>query len=301
MSTKIFNGYRVKANTLDEAISILQSKKEAFIGFYNAHILEKKVEGCLNSFFHHLLNPDLLDGVDNIALYLKEDQDLKEQVKFEPFEILIHPKNIHGYYLCNITCPSELVRSMLRCCPELSQYSYWNNTDKSNRVSYKDWAQRKKDWAEAVSEFSFELSGLKMTLIVDYMAPNFVNAGEKKVRKAFKSIGVNKIQAIMAKHINSYVHEKIIKENAPAQFSYSYITTMREKIENNGLDERELRVQTDALKYTASIMPSAQSVTYDFLAQKMSTIRAFIIAQNEKSLLNEKVSPPHKSNKTLKV
>lgn len=187
MSTKIYNAFRIKADSLDEAYQFLKNVSKPIVQSTEKAIAAKNLEEAIDTYFELIQgNKDFYDSDSqkNIAFsdYLNrtplslfrsmeldrnsKDKKTKLEENHDASAVLYSEKvGNKTYYLCQFFGSSEAL-NIFKKHPQLTDFNYWNNTDKEDNVSAKDWNTRKRVWDKIFKESSVpNETGLVLTYV----------------------------------------------------------------------------------------------------------------------------------------
>ena len=186
MSTKIYDGYLIQDN-LNEIIQKLTLNKtfiarEMLLPFYLLFYRQEKItliEGRKERKMkeQHPLFDFYNLKINKIAFFFKEKfndyVNYQEESDFDNFKenvfikILIYPYEINKGYLCRIVSNlinHEIVFEKLKEIINIQPYAYFNNIDKPDKISNKEWQKRMEHWNNVM---------IKNYLIIDLLDYNF--------------------------------------------------------------------------------------------------------------------------------
>ena len=175
MSTKIYNAVRFHSDVTLEQIAKWADKLRPLIHEMDYKKTEKKIlqdaitefdkmtlEGCA---WRHNDAPKNRSAIGQAISNVRSDRDLmikhggRDDSKAE-LQVIIHGKRIYAF----LNMPDDVVK-MVNSKYEgkmFDEYCYWNNTDRPDEVSAKEWRQRKKVW-EAVFKNTWSIQEIGMT------------------------------------------------------------------------------------------------------------------------------------------
>lgn len=175
MSTKIYNGLRIKYMTMQELVPFSRElraqlepiAKEEFLKSYTKMLEEAivfiqtgvQIDSCIKNYneLSALENPTFKDVnrvIDKeIRQFVKANKSattITESVSEFDFDtsLCVFPlsRKILAVPICN---NERLMRTLLEN-ENITAYGYWNNTDKPDDVSNREWNTRKSDWDKAL-------------------------------------------------------------------------------------------------------------------------------------------------------
>lgn len=176
MSTKIYNGYYTK----NETIETIQNKITSFYQQY-----QKKIEEC---FFDKILEiiienyDSLIDSnFNSFDIFYNEFKDdfVKSQLQNIrcniDFSTKICFKNYNGKTYWKIFSENGWVISLIEDHFDLIDYHYQNSTDKPFDVSKNDWEERKAVWNNLLNNVSFKDAGFIIIELISFQPIEFFN------------------------------------------------------------------------------------------------------------------------------
>lgn len=164
MSTKIYDGYRIKNLTEKEFIEKYE---------YLKNIVEKEakisIQKEIAKIFYNALDNGYGRAEDDITVldYVKEEikeaiEDLEKGFRAPNLDkdIGFSLKEYQGdLYLYLFSEDSTITKLLLEKIENIEEFGYWNNTDKPDNVSEAHWEKRKKIWNTLLTSYSFDKSG----------------------------------------------------------------------------------------------------------------------------------------------
>lgn len=253
MSTKIYNGYRIKAQSLDEAIEKLFLQKPQALQDIEKKAMEDFLVKVLTVYEDHTLrcirqNPEELENFkkeeQNNALFNASSREMekiwnKEDVDTEiALNIVLYPQkcyeNGQSFYLFTEYTPGGNFSGWLEShMSEVEEYAYFNNTDKPDELTDEQWGKRHDDWALALLGEGKtgvpKIEGLSV-VIAEKKLPYYFHVKEKG----------QEATEILAKIAEKMPLEKRIR-NYVKNFATNLI--LREKInqmKEEGIEEKEI-------------------------------------------------------------
>lgn len=207
MSIKIYHGYRLPsmpAYKLAEFFETFRKRADAerkrrlsevifdeLVRIYDSHTL-----GILTSsdyFFKDIDRP----GKNSLAMLMMDygfAQQKRRTAKDSnnpdfDFDLTIMVYPMRGQTLCIVFSNYEFYETMFANTRNVSFYGYWNNSDKPDGTTNKDWKRRGRDWDRAISGFSYNASGF----IFELVSVSGIECSEEiKVLAAKKAISFEK-------------------------------------------------------------------------------------------------------------
>ncbi len=170
MSTKIYNGFRVKgARTLDDAFALINTKENRqavhdLIADKEAAWLARVIMRKLDKAGIYPDDPEITkaaiyaysDSVRELADEIKKAKngDGHSLVNFNA-EVFLYPirsgnrRYILGSYFMGESTLTEWFMGL----PFIEEFGYWNNTDRPDEVTERQWSRRSQLWHEAFPGF----------------------------------------------------------------------------------------------------------------------------------------------------
>ncbi|MFW6219340.1 MAG: hypothetical protein ACOC33_00600 [bacterium] len=165
MSTKIYNGYKLKNNMSFQKITIfcqmigdlINEEREKLIVSLFTNIFIDDLICILSGGYPQDKNLKFLISFEIYNEYKKRSDKIKQTKQRDPlydfeFEIVFIP--IKNKILCLLYTEQSNFIKIWENQSEIEEYGYWNNTDKPENLSEKDWDKRKIDWDEALPNYS---------------------------------------------------------------------------------------------------------------------------------------------------
>lgn len=158
-----------------------------------------------------------------------------------------HPQTLENYLY--IAEKGDTVKTILDSSPEVSDYSYWNNTDRPQEITQEQWDKRREDWDAVLGDnwgldqsmfsfkpvSSFEISGLTLNEIKEkrrlpqleqrrswlrqhiaiqevFSAADENDSPQEKMEKAFSAAFSPQLSAELEQRIATYTFEEIAVE-----------------------------------------------------------------------------------------
>lgn len=151
MSTKVYAGIVIDfADQLWERIEEIRSVCEATFEELNDDLTQKKIFDEYKKFVvSHCLNKD--NYAISSGLYLNALQTFKEDKKDWGKDelkcnVLVRPETTDNGNIGYVMGNEEYYTNLIEQLDYVSDYSYWNNTDKPDNLSETEWDKRRKNW-----------------------------------------------------------------------------------------------------------------------------------------------------------
>lgn len=156
MSVKIYDGLRVKS---EKIVDFLDWSRDFCIGF-----VKNQIEGFMaavpdedvpapKSHVDSKEKAEIYDRSKRLQIVMKEVEKASKSSYTDVYDLdcglnlWVHPSD--GYIYVVPIANYRIVRKLMSGLPEwVEEFSYWDNTDTPENVSYKDWHLRGKKWAE---------------------------------------------------------------------------------------------------------------------------------------------------------
>lgn len=157
MSTKIYNGYRLRTGTIADlnallrgfqaaALAASRDRMAALCARYAVRCFDKQTIGMMDAdkspaseaFWH------VMERQDNVRKTDRRDPEVDLECMLSLF-----PHGEHVY----VTLGSEqdIYEKLWEAVPGVEPYPYWNNTDRPSHVSEAEWEERGANWSAATS------------------------------------------------------------------------------------------------------------------------------------------------------
>lgn len=154
MSTKIYNGFKIDTGDISEVQSIFNGHQVALKEVTKEKIIEFLVKSAVEDFDKDIISKKNT-GKDNnyISQASREMDDRQREIKKTGYrdpevdfgvEIAIFPfeGKFYGIYYSE---QEEFYHNLLKQ-QKISEFSYYDNTDKPERISKKEWKERERVW-----------------------------------------------------------------------------------------------------------------------------------------------------------
>lgn len=222
MSTKLYDGLRIKNAKEEDVIAKLDSLKPLF-----KEVLRNTIAKKISSEYFNMVdnvfnndNPQLpCDYAQNI---LKKEMESikndKRSIMFQ-YDFVIYVKQYKSdVYLYPFYRELNDLNILMEKIPELEDFGYWDNTDKPEEISESHWKKREKIWNIISNKYTFEESGFKKISLNDIK--DFENISfnyelfvpktkEKRLDIALKNIYI------------SVIYKELIKGKKPEEITHS--------------------------------------------------------------------------------
>lgn len=283
MSTKIYNGYRVFADNLDEAISNLK--------FFKKEIKEALYNMALDNFFLSsisMLDTQVLNNLvfseevrkesnkknkiddnnsANYHTYMKileevsnKDNSEENNKSYEVY-VMLYPtqlkdkktgKNYYLFLYCGekrFDLKSDVIFSDY--AKNVEEYAYWNNTDAPEEVSKKQWETRRKDWHEVCLNLPYEQieeEAIKVIISKQDKLLMLMHEDQDKIKKALADFQKTKATPEKRRqlHLNHLLEKEVYqKMTDPNQKEMDRYMATRSIIRKNEISEEILALKAE--------------------------------------------------------
>ncbi len=153
MSTKIYSGFKFNSGSLQELQSFLMRWRATLKPLHRDELAKVHARIATDTFDQSLINPKARAGktplVEAFNSVMERQREIKKtgyrdnEVDFD-FEVsfLPHGRKIYGI----IFTERGKWRDLFMEQPEISDFSYWNNSDKPEGITAQEWKHRYKVW-----------------------------------------------------------------------------------------------------------------------------------------------------------
>lgn len=247
MSTKIYNAFKIRANSLDEVIQLFFNEKEEITKDIEDNILKgilKEMINCYDLFCisgEGVIKEDseknklnLEKDIHSIFLDKLWDRNKKDENKESDdleSSIILYPQSIEHFgeksYLMQFFAENEtikLVQDTYFKKWNIQEYDYWNNTDQPDTITDYEWELRKNHWKNIDRPL---FCGLSITFLKCNKYEVYFNYLTSSKRPQMQKILENLLKEYtVEKRIDKFVfkvkeevaykehYEKFIKDNA---------------------------------------------------------------------------------------
>lgn len=222
MSTKLYDGLRIKNAKEEDVIAKLDSLKPLF-----KEVLRNTIAKKISSEYFNMVdnvfnndNPQLpCDYAQNILKKEMENiKNDKRSIMFQ-YDFVIYVKQYKSdVYLYPFYRELNDLNILMEKIPELEDFGYWDNTDKPEEISESHWKKREKIWNTISNKYTFEESGFKKISLNDIK--DFENISfnyelfvpktkEKRLDISLKNIYI------------SVIYKELIKGKKPEEITHS--------------------------------------------------------------------------------
>lgn len=317
MSTKIYNGYKISASSLDEVIGKLFGNKEKFKELIESKIQEDILTRAINNYYSMCFSTFLEDKDEEKK---KEEspfgkmisESLENQIEVQIRErdtvdisICLLPQkqtvNQEEYYLLMLFAgeyKKELVNSSLWNSLGIKEFSYWDNTDPPEELTEYEWKIRGKQWEKELGYNTPSQSSLIIEFKKEYKYNCTYCRSKEELNIIFEK-SFNKMNQDLSKRQKSllaYYEEKIkdtisykVCLNKYSKEELENKVDLREKMRDYSRKNKFTEIENGEINNLISKIKNvfAQSITFDNLFDKRE-----ILEEKTKSLFKVKKLKP---------
>lgn len=192
MSTKIYNGYKIKNMKFSELNDFCMNIRQKIHEEAHKIVLKQIARECaeiVDNIFTKRFNQipaNYREKTEYSVYYAARSISLERIEKNKTFTcsfvLYPHGRNI----LCTFHSRNENFESIFSSTEGVEEYGYWNNTDKPENISEKQWRKRQKDWDKVFTrnplkgcEYIPSLTGLMCDIINSDILYLFYSLGTK--------------------------------------------------------------------------------------------------------------------------
>lgn len=242
MSIRIVNGYKISTSNLDEVILQLKSVKKEMLNSIGEELtflfIQESIELCEYLLIKNSICPNWVakDNKDkflkdinkdnslreiylnyqNLLVYDKKNNSFKE--KITEVNISIYPikfyENNMPYYLFTFHGENRYEEAYIKLLQannvNVSEYYYWDHTDKDDNVSDDNWEKRSLNWKQALETSAPFADGLVLSLA--RVKDNIYNLSNDQGELSIKLFNQYNANISKEKRIDRYVRDIIIDE-----------------------------------------------------------------------------------------
>ena len=272
MSTKIYNGYKIPGNSLDEVIGKLFENKNKLHKLIDDNIYEEILSRAINHYHNMCFSTFLETKIENEkqnpfsnvisdALEYEKNPQLKEYNMVE-VSICFFPQkqelNGETYYLLMLFGGNESkVISESKVWKELKieEFAYWDNTDPLETVTDYEWDMRGQQWSKVLDRFSPAESSLILELKKEYKFNCIYFRDKENLKEMFKDIFSKVLKSFSKKETQllSYYEESLKEKKAYKICSPNYnLDNDSEEVNNQEKQKlyQEIRKKTRENNFT---------------------------------------------------
>lgn len=280
MSTKIYNGYRIFANDLTDAVSQLYALKpqakqaleddvttsfarECIVSYDTVIIdaaitpVKNSVEDDTSSFGH--VNAERRDAKfsKDATMDEKEDQ-VKMEIALFPVMFTQEGKNYFTF-----TFYSDKSGWIDEASDKIEFYGYWNNTDPDEDVTEEQWERRRTDWEEALLKNSGvpQEEGLIVTLAKEYKwilsfdREEVITRMQKGIDETVKTMTLEKRMDYYADEaLRNYLFNKHIGETHDQENAMETYHKVRRMMREKTLDQEDIEYRDNLVEKLKQVL-----------------------------------------------
>lgn len=193
MSTKIYNGYRLKTDMSLRELHDLCMRIRQSVGKLCEELYFKKIaEIICNLLDMKEMKPSRLEAMvtrmakdsrlHDYPLWIVQNYILERQRQIKvtnlrdpevDFDCKIVFFPISDKILLTLYAEKKEYFKAIEAFCEVEEYGYWNNTDRPKKLTDKQWEQRRIDWDEALGDSDIpSLQGFTVTCVLDNFFPD---------------------------------------------------------------------------------------------------------------------------------
>lgn len=245
MSTKIYDGLKFKAKTIEELFpKIMELRKNV------QNIVKKNYYRCIGNTVTFIIDEELLgkrtnssekhsplslaiNSIDERRNHLKKTGIRDPEVDFDfSIVLFIHETGIYGIPFCD---NKDILQSFLDM-DLATPFGYWDNVDPDEECSEEEWEVRKKVWSDLIPGYeptcNYGLTAeiYSNTSYIDYPSANdilpFVTKTEKRIIN-------NTIQQLTDQFFSEISSDS--NKNTASHFLTAHSRAIKEKNENSDI------------------------------------------------------------------
>ena len=154
---------------------------------------------------------------------MKRQKKVKDDNLRDPevdFEVDLYFFHVKEKLLCMFFAERKEFREIFEGSRGVEEYGYWNNTDRPDGISSREWNQRLSDWKKAIPELSVVTDhGFKISLVGDHAlglvhrkeAIPFVQEKGRRAEKLAKRLLLNERMRKMSEGVNIRLPEEMMR------------------------------------------------------------------------------------------
>jgi hypothetical protein len=164
MSTRIYNGYRIKNINIENFKS-----KYLELKIKIENIAKNNINKHISDLYYQNLDEPYNKSPKNVLSELNGNLNFEIEQLTNGYRSIYLDKDIGFYvkeykndlYLYMFYEDNELKKYLLDNMKNIEDYSYWDNSDKPQNVSDSHWKKREKNWSILINKYSFEKSNFE--------------------------------------------------------------------------------------------------------------------------------------------
>ena len=311
MSTKIYNGLKIQANSLDEAIEIINAGKPTIIKNYTDMAIEKEFFLSVNILVDYLLDQNDILKFFNIEISAKTNEaDEKsspmgiaymqtlDNVETDPeISMVIYPGRVEvdnkNYYLMTIYGDNVIQKKMLATYQEnISEYAYWDNTDEPEYVTEQEWKIREKHWKKVLLSKSGNpsIDGLSINFIANNKPTAYLSTEERlgNLEKMCNMYKERPYQSFSSDHKKVEMMVHILNHSTQGSSTYTLI----KKVNNKDFTPKELAQYEKLEKIVNEKIP--EELTPEIMKTKLIDLKKILKSKAMNDKLNDELTQKNK-------
>jgi hypothetical protein len=191
MSTKIYNGYRIREKTLPQIQKLLHSFRDKFEKKVRTLVARKMCEIAVNVLDHRAIRKHYSDTVGGeckhnplgfasecVRLRRKKIKETSYRDPEFDFDCEVTVLTGKDKTLALLYTEQREITKIWESMPGVKEYGYWNNTDQPEGISNKEWDARGKEWDKALGHRPPCEVGLSFDCMGTYSLPTDCSAKE---------------------------------------------------------------------------------------------------------------------------
>ena len=311
MSAKIYNGLKIEANSLDEAVDIINEGKPEVVHIYTDMAIKKEFYISVSVMVDYLINqneilkehfnidsPDKKYEVDEHSsamsvAYMKvldSKKDSETSMVIYPSKFKISNKN---YYLMTIYADNIMQKKMLETYTDkISEYVYWNNDNPPENVTEKDWEIRHKHWEKVLLSKSSNpsIEGLSINFISNKQPTAYLSLVERleNLEKMCSATKSYKSYSLDHKIIDMMIQILSDDPNFNKSSTYELIT----KVKNKDFNPKELAQYEKLEKIVNEKIP--EELTPEIMKTKLIDLKKILKIKAMNDKLNDELTQKNK-------
>jgi hypothetical protein len=173
MSTKIYDGYVINEVLTTYQLKLIFKKIKQQVDRIAIELFKSKYAKVACTYLDDVMtgyikpkdnkSPSFYAFEKQLDAHKKINNDLRSPDWDFSVIMFIYPLKNKTLFIIN-TEHNELLNIILKICPKIKYYGYWNNTDPSKDCSKEEWRQRENDWNKVFDESIYPIG---MRIILD--------------------------------------------------------------------------------------------------------------------------------------
>lgn len=313
MSTKIHNGLKIQADSLDEAIEIINSGKPAIVKSYTDMAVKKEFFLSVNIMVNYLVDQsEILKKnfkIDTPARVSEVDEksspmsiaymEILDSVQNEPeISMVIYPGKVEignkNYYLMNIYGDNIIEKKMLAIYEgNISEYAYWDNTDEPDYVTEQEWEMRRTHWEKVLLSKSAtpSIEGLTINFVANNKPTAYLSSEERleNLEKMCNMYKERPYQSFSVDHKKVEMMVQILNDSTPGSSTYA----LMEKVRNKDFTSKELLQYEKLEKIINQKVP--EELTPEIMRTKLIDLKKNLNSKAINDKLNDELGQKNKT------